>query len=198
MIIIGAGGHGRVIADILIEQGVQDIRFWVDQPVLNLVNGLPVEQRETATKIPVIIGIGDNRTRKRIALENRYTYSLAIHPNANISKFCDIGIGTVCMAGAIINTNARIGQHVIINTGTVIDHDANIADFAHVSPNATLAGNVTIGEGAWIGAGAVVIPGIKIGKWAIVGAGAVVIRDIPDYAVAVGNPAKIFKYNSAE
>lgn len=198
MIIIGAGGHGRVIADIFIRNGIQNICFWVDQPTVQQVNGFPVEQRQTATTIPLIIGIGDNRSRKRIELENSYTYNLAIHAAANISTFCDIGLGTVCMAGAVINANSRIGKHVIINTGAVIDHDAKIGDYAHISPNATLAGNVTIGEGAWVGAGAVVIPGIKIGKWAIIGAGAVVIRDIPDNAVAVGNPAKIIKYNSAE
>jgi acetyltransferase EpsM len=198
MIIIGAGGHARVIADILNEQGIQDICFWVDQPSDSVVNGFAVFKREQESVEAVIIGIGDNRIRERISKENTYQFAIAIHPKAIISKYTEIGLGTVCMAGVILNTNSIIGKHVILNTGAVIDHDALIGDFVHISPNATLAGTVSVGEGSWIGAGATVIQGIKIGKWVTIGAGAVVIKDVPDFAVVVGNPARIIKYNKAE
>ena len=97
------------------------------------------------------------------------------------------------MANAVINPNAKIGKHCIVNTSSVIEHDCIVRDFAHISPGASLAGNVTIEEGAHIGIGASIIQGIKIGQWAIVGAGAVVIKDVPDFATVVGNPTRIIK-----
>ncbi|WP_290794837.1 acetyltransferase [Flavihumibacter sp. UBA7668] len=198
MIIIGSGGHARVIAEILKEQGIWNISFWVDQPSDSIVNEFSVFKREQQSIEEVIIGIGDNRIREKICKNNSYVFTTAIHPKAIISNYCEIGLGTVCMAGVILNTNSVVGKHVILNTGAVIDHDALIGDFVHISPNATLAGAVTVGEGSWIGAGATVIQGIKIGKWAIIGAGAVVIKDVPDFAVVVGNPARIIKYNKSE
>lgn len=97
------------------------------------------------------------------------------------------------MANVSINPSASIGNHCIINTGSIVEHDCVLSDFVHISPKAALAGNVFVGEGTQIGIGAAVIQGIKIGKWVTVGAGAVIIKDIPDYAVVVGNPGKIIK-----
>ena len=100
------------------------------------------------------------------------------------------------MIYAIVNADATIGNHVIINTAALIEHDCTIDDFAHISPKVTLSGNVKIGTGTHVGSGAIVIPGIKIGKWCTIGAGAVFINDIPDGATVIGNPGKIIKYNN--
>jgi acetyltransferase EpsM len=96
--------------------------------------------------------------------------------------------------GAVIQSSSQIGKHVIVNSSSLIDHDCVVGDYAHVAPKTALCGLVSVGEGTLIGVGTVVIPGIKIGKWCVIGAGSVVVKDIPDYAVAVGNPAKVIKY----
>ncbi len=97
------------------------------------------------------------------------------------------------MPKACVNAEVKIGKHCIVNTASVIEHECVIEDFVHISPNATLAGNITVKEGAHIGIGANIIQGVNIGKYAVIGAGAVVISDVPDYAVVVGNPAKLIK-----
>ena len=102
------------------------------------------------------------------------------------------------MAGAVINASVKIGKHCIINTNAVVEHDCILEDYVHVSPSATISGHVKIEEGTHIGASAVVIPSIEIGRWVTVGAGAVVIKNIPDYAIVAGNPAKIIKYKEKE
>ena len=194
MILLGASGHGKVIADILKLSGKIDIIFW-DDDLDAVVPGYSVLCREESTKDELILSIGKNVTRKRIAENSSYTYGTAIHPTAILSGDVQLGSGSVVMAAAIINPGSHVGKHCIINTAAVIDHDAVIEDYVHISPNATLSGNVTIKEGAWVGAGATIIQGISIGRWAIVGAGAVVIKDVPDQAVVVGNPARIIKDN---
>jgi sugar O-acyltransferase (sialic acid O-acetyltransferase NeuD family) len=97
------------------------------------------------------------------------------------------------MQGAIIQADAVVGKHCIVNTGASVDHECVLEDFVHISPHATLCGNVSVGEGAWIGAGATIIPGVKIGAWAVVGAGAVVVRDVEPHTVVAGVPAKVMK-----
>lgn len=104
-----------------------------------------------------------------------------------------MGEGTVVFHHAVIQASAIIGRHCIVNTSSSTDHDCTLEDFVHISPHATLSGNVMVGEGTHIGAGATVIPGITVGKWCVIGAGAVVTEDIPDYATAVGVPARIIK-----
>ena len=197
MIIIGAGGHGRVIAGIIHSCYVEDIIFWDDDPNA-AVEGYVVEPRNDSTTDKVIIGIGNNAIRKRINNTSNFTYGNAFHPRSLVDGYVNIGEGTVIMAGAILNTGFIIGRHVIINTGSILDHDAAIEDYVHISPGAVLTGTVTVKEGAWVGAGAIIIPNITIGKWATVGAGSVVLQDVPDYAVVVGNPARIIKYNQPE
>jgi acetyltransferase EpsM len=195
MIIYGASGHGKVIADILKNKGVSDILFW-DDNLNNLVNGYCLNKPLlTSEKDSVIVAIGDNFVRKGIVDKNTFTYVSAIHPNAIIAENVTIQEGTVVMAGVIINPSTIIGKHCILNSACSIDHDCLLYDFVHVSPNATLSGSVQVGEGSWIGAGATIIHGINIGKWAIIGAGAVILNDVPDYAIIVGNPGKIIKYN---
>lgn len=199
MIIYGASGHGLVILDILKQRGVDKFQFVDDFPKMNWIGGSVLLPREMGNTIDqqAVLAIGANDVRKRIANKYSFNYHRAVHPSAIVAIPTDsLGPGTVIMAGVVINPEVRIGCHVILNTSCSVDHECIVGDFVHISPNATLCGNVKVGEGTHVGAGAVVIQGISIGKWATIGAGAVVIRDVPDYAVVVGNPAVVIKYNS--
>lgn len=190
--LFGAGGHAKVIKDIVDCQGDAVGMFYDDSPHVESIHGVKVCRTADAEIVPpLIIAIGSNAVRQKLA--ERYAalpFARAIHPSAIISSTAQIGEGTVVMQGAIIQTDAAIGRHCIINTGATVDHECRIADYVHISPNATLCGNVHVGEGSWIGAGSTVIPGIKIGRNVVVGAGAVVVRDIPDGVVAYGNPCR--------
>lgn len=197
MIIIGAGGHAKVIAEILEVSGTLAIAFWVDKLEFNKLLDYTVSNRLATSNEDVIVGIGNNSIRKTIVESSQYTFGNAIHPTSIISKRARLGLGNSVMAGAIINSDAIIGDHVIINSGSVIEHDCIVENYVHISPRATLAGSVAVGEGSWIGAGATIIQGVKIGKWATIGAGTVVIKDVPDFAVVVGNPQRIVKYNKS-
>jgi sugar O-acyltransferase (sialic acid O-acetyltransferase NeuD family) len=189
--LIGAGGHAKVIADILIASGRPPTAFLDDTPTQNrilgitVIKGLELPQPDSA----VIVAVGDNATRQRLA--HRYsTFDIAIHPSAVVSRDAEIGPGTVVMAGAVINTGARVGSHCIINTGSIIDHDCLISDFAHIAPGAKLGGNVRVGVGSMVGLGANVIHGRCVGDHTIVGAGSTVVRDVPPRVVAIGSPAR--------
>lgn len=196
VILYGASGHCKVIIDILNLQGIPIELIVDDNPAVVSLVGIPVKLCKKFTKQDnLIIAIGDNLIRKKISQKNSATYFKLIHPKSTISPIATIGNGSVVMAGAIINSDSKIGSHCIINTCALIEHDCTIGDFAHISPKAALAGNVTVGEGTQIGIGAIVVQGIKIGKWATIGAGAVIIKDVPDFAVVVGNPGKIVKFN---
>jgi sugar O-acyltransferase (sialic acid O-acetyltransferase NeuD family) len=196
MILYGASGHGKVVAEILRDNGINGIVFCDDNPDARLIG-------ETVTSIDahiesndVIVTVGLNHIRKNIVLRNlSLKYSRAIHSRAVVSPSANILEGTVVMAGAIINTDSTIGKHVIINSGAVVEHDCEISDFVHVSPNATLCGGVKVGEGTWIGAGSTIKNGVKIGNWSVIGAGAVVVSDIPDNKIYVGNPARCASEN---
>jgi sugar O-acyltransferase (sialic acid O-acetyltransferase NeuD family) len=200
--LLGASGHAKVIIEILelqneIVGGLCDqnpeIRFLFDYPVsINLPKQFKIDDDK------LIVSIGNNSIRKKLVLENNFKYCSAIHPNTSISKRTIISEGTVVMSGVCVNSETRIGMHCIINTNSSIDHDCILENFVHVSPNAALAGNVFVGEGTHIGIGASIIQGIKIGNWATIGAGAVIIKDVPDYAVVVGNPGRIIKYNKQD
>lgn len=194
----GASGHGKVILDILQSTG-QSVEFVYDdyskQPSLLDVPVVPGAGLDSKNIDSLILSIGNNKVRKRLAKQLNVTFANAIHPTAILSKHVVIGEGTVVMAGVKVNPDAVIGKHCILNTGAVVEHDCKIGDFAHLSPSVALAGNVTVGEGTHVGIGSCVIQGITIGKWVTIGAGAVIINDVPDYAVVVGNPGKIIKYN---
>ena len=192
----GASGHSKVIIDILNCNSVTIKAIIDDNPKTDTILGLPVIKNTDTdfSKVQhMIISIGNNKVRERISNQIKVDYVNAIHPTAILSKTVTLGKGTVIMAGAIVNPDVTIGNHCIINTGAVVEHDCHIADFVHISPSVSLAGNVIVGQGTHIGIGAIVIQGIKIGKWATIGAGAIIIKDIPDYAVVVGNPGKIIK-----
>lgn len=198
VILYGASGHCKVIIDILNLRSVSIEQIVDDNETTKSVVGIPVVLPKGFTQQDnLFIAIGDNLTRKKISKNNGANYISIIHPQTIISPNATIEKGTVVMAGAIIHSDSTIGRHCIINTRAIIEHDCSIGDYAHISPKASLAGNVTVGEGTQIGMGAIIIQGIKIGKWVTVGAGTVVIRDIPDFAVIVGNPGKIIKYRDA-
>ncbi|MFR9669534.1 MAG: acetyltransferase [Rikenellaceae bacterium] len=198
MYLYGASGHAKVILDILRANEVKVTALIDDNRELSSLSGFPVLHNKRTDISPLIISIGNNEIRKKIATTLVAEYAVAIHPSAIISDSVTIGCGSVVMQGAIIQIDSKIGEHTIINSGASIDHDCKIGSFTHIAPHSTLCGDVTVGEGAWIGAGATVIQGIKIGKWATVGAGAVVIKDVPDYAVVAGVPAKVIKYKNQE
>lgn len=199
--IFGASGHAKVIIDILLTNSFSIASILDDHPKVSFLFDIPVIHFKDfiiKDKDKLIIAIGDNLIRKKVVEKNNFKFYRAIHPDATVSKFAAIAEGTVVMPKAVINAAATIGKHCIINSRSVVEHDCVLEDYVHISPNASLAGNVIVGEGSQIGIGASVIQGVKIGKWATVGAGTVILNDVPDYAVIVGNPGKIIKYNSIE
>ncbi|MBO7537932.1 MAG: acetyltransferase [Prevotella sp.] len=195
MYLYGAGGHARVVRDILESQGLKvsgiyddnlDVAKWMENEVSHELN--------TDDEIIVCIGKAENRKTVVERLQQLgMKFGTAIHQSAIVSPFAEIGEGSVLMAGTIVNSGSRIGRHCIINTGAVVEHECLTGDYVHISPHATLCGSLTIGEGSWIGAGAVVVQGVKVGKWSIIGAGSVVLKDIPDGVVAYGNPCKVIR-----
>ncbi len=189
----GAGGHAKVIIDILKENNITVSSVYDDDKSLTKLVDIPVIHDRL--KNPTIISIGNNTVRKKIVdkLGSSTSYTKAISTKSIISDTVKIGEGTVVMQGAIIQSSASIGKHTIVNTGATIDHDCIIGDFVHIAPGCNLCGNVQVGEGALIGAGSVIIPGIKIGKWSVVAAGSVVFKDIGDNVLAIGNPCRVIK-----
>jgi sugar O-acyltransferase (sialic acid O-acetyltransferase NeuD family) len=194
MILYGASGHAKVIADILKANGIDITKLFDDNDQIKSLSGINVV-KPYQTKEKLIISIGNNAIRKKIVETNNFRYGVAIHPTAIVSPSAVIGEGTVVMQGAIIQADAIIGKHCIINTGATVDHECKIEDYAHISPNSSLCGNVKVGEGSWIGAGTTIIPGIKIGSWSTIGAGSTVINNINSNMVAVGCPCKIIRNN---
>ncbi len=192
MYLLGASGHAKVIIDILKSQGIDIDALYDDNENICELLGMPVLHQKKIGS-PLIISIGNNKIRKRLAEELNLEYGTAIHSTSIISPFATIDAGSVVMQGAIIQSGAKVGKHCIINTGATVDHDCEVQDYVHISPNSTLCGNVFVGEGTHIGAATVVLPGVKIGKWSVIGAGSVVTKDIPDHVLAVGNRCKIIK-----
>ncbi|MEG1581069.1 MAG: acetyltransferase [Bacteroidaceae bacterium] len=192
MYLYGASGHAKVIMDILKASNITIDALIDDNIELTNVLGIKVLHEQIDCS-PLIISIGGNFIRKRIAESLNVAFGTAIHPTAIISEYATIHVGSVVMQGAIIQSCTTIGKHCIVNTGASVDHECVIEDYVHISPHATLCGNVVIGEGTWIGAGATIIQGVKIGKWCIIGAGSIVTKDIPDGVLAVGNRCKVIK-----
>lgn len=195
LIIIGASGHGKVIADIAVRNGYTDIVFLDDDERLTECAGFPVigKIREVNSfDGDKIVAIGNAKIREHFQTP-LYDIVTLIHPDSVVSRRVSIGIGTVVMAGAVINSDAVIGEGCIINTGSSVDHDCKIDSYAHISVGAHVAGTCTIGKRTWIGAGATVSNNINICSDCMIGAGAVVIKDVEETGTYIGVPAKRVK-----
>lgn len=195
--IVGASGHGKVIADIAKNNGYKEIVFLDDNRKRYDCGGYPVIGVSSDVKTidaDVIVGIGNANIRKRIqeSVPDEKLVTL-IHPNAVVAEDVIIGIGTVVMAGAVINPGTRIGKGCIINTCSSVDHDCHVDDYVHVAVGSHLCGNVSVESGTWIGAGATVINNIIVCSECMIGAGAVVIKNIIEKGTYVGVPAGRFK-----
>lgn len=198
LIIVGAGGHGKSVADNAFKNGYTDICF-VDDHEEGDCMGIPVIarceklERLNDGKTDFVIGIGENAIRKKIAEEYDVNWVTLIHPSAQIALNVTIGKGTVVMAGAVVNACSSVGKHCIVNTGAIIEHDNTIEDYAHISPSAALSGTVHIGECTHIGIGASVCNNIDICGDCVIGGGSVVVKDIVNKGTYIGVPAKIKK-----
>ena len=198
LVIVGAGGHGRVIADNAWKNGYTDICF-VDDSATGTCLGFPIvgtcaellSLNDGSTGF--VIGIGNNAIRKQIAERYDVPWATLIHPSVQIGLHVSIGEGTVVMAGAVVNANATIGSHCIINTGAIVEHDNVIGDYVHISPNAVLGGSVQVGEQTHIGIGATVRNNITICSGCVIGAGAVVVKNIGECGSYIGVPAEKMK-----
>lgn len=193
VIAIGAGGHAKVIVDIILKSGDIVIGF-LDDRVCTSVLDIPILGKiEDCIKYlssHFIIAIGDNYTRKRIAQCYCLDYYTAIHPSANIGINVEIGEGCCVMAGSIINTSSKIGKHCVINTGAIVEHDNILEDYVHISPNATLGGTVKIGELSHVGLSATIKNNTCITSECVIGAGSVILNNIESSGIYVGIPAR--------
>lgn len=197
--VLGASGHGKVVAEIAELNGYQNITFFDDRwPSLTSVELWNVSG-DTAALLAaaseydvVVVAIGHNATRcakQRELSAAGANFDLLAHPSAVISKYANIKAGTVVMANAVVNPFSHIGASCIINTSSVVEHDCRLAEGVHISPNASLAGGVEVGENSWIGIGSQVKQLVVVGCNAVVGAGSTVINHIPDFQTVVGSPA---------
>jgi UDP-perosamine 4-acetyltransferase len=210
---LGAGGHAKVVIDILRNAGIYEPvglldsraemwgRSWCGVPVLG---GDDLLRAGESPASHFFLGLGSTGAAPaRVRLHQRamaagFQAASAIHPRAVVAGSAQLGGGPTIMAGAIINPDVRLGDNVIVNTGAIIEHDCRIGDHVHVAPGARLAGDVRVGSGAHIGIGATVLQGIRIGSASIVGAGAVVVRDVPDGVVVAGVPARVLRPRAPE
>jgi sugar O-acyltransferase (sialic acid O-acetyltransferase NeuD family) len=199
LLIIGAGGHGRVVADIAIKMNKwQQIAFLDDDR--NILSSMGIEiigkSNDYLTYIndyDIFVAIGNNKRREIMLSQLSIagaSIPILIHPSAIIGEKVEVGTGTVVMAMAVINCCSRIGEGCIVNTGATIDHDNVIEDYVHISPGAHLAGTVRIGKGTSLGIGSLVSNNLNITNNSIIGAGTVVIRDIIETGTYVGVPAR--------
>ena len=195
IIIIGAGGHGKVVADIASKNEYDEILFLDDSHTENeLVIDRVSNFEKYIDSADIFVAIGNSILREKIICDlikhNAIIPSL-IHPDAIISDDVKIGYGTVIMAGVVINANASIGNGVIVNTCSSVDHDCLVNDYCHISVGAHLCGTVKVGKHTWIGAGATVSNNIDICSNCMIGAGAVVVKDIKEAGTYIGVPAKL-------
>ena len=195
LIIIGAGGHGKVVADNALKNGYKTICF-IDDHAKGEVAGFPVIgtsehiERFNDGNTDFIIGIGNNDVRKMIAQTYNVNWATIVHPSAQVAFNVEIGKGTVVMANAVINVCATIGEHCIINTGSIIEHDNVIENYVHISPSAALGGTVRVGANSHVGIGAAVSNNIDICSGCTIGAGAVVVKNIIEKGIYIGVPAR--------
>lgn len=205
VLILGAGGHGQVVADILCRmrdagETILPVGFLDDDPDLPgqhkcgvSVLGSMADLRLFAHDA-LVVAIGNNRIRQQVVQTwqaQGEKFITARHPTAVIAPDVSISPGCMICANVVINPGTVIGSHVILNTACTIDHHNQIRDFAHIAPGVHLGGDVQVGTGSLIGIGSIITPQTQIGEWCTVGAGAVVLHDLPDSVTAVGVPAHL-------
>jgi len=204
LVIFGAGGHAKVVADAARLIGFELIGFVDHEPRLQgtRVLGMPVVGDEHELKAfdhascAVIVAVGDNAQREALVerlMSQDMSFATIIHPSAVISSPAALGDGTVVLAGAVVNSGAVVGCHCIVNTMASVDHDCVIDDFTHLSPGVHLAGGCRLGRSVHVGIGACVVPNCSIGARTIVGAGAAVTQNIPSDVTAIGVPARVLE-----
>ena len=196
--VIGAGGHGRVVAEAA--AGFYDtIAFLDDAPATTVIDGCSVRGKFADLSLlageyeSAIVAVGDNKLRIELlnrASESGFDLISVIHPSAVVSRFAEVGRGCAVLAHGFIGPGATLGAACIVNNAATVDHDCKLGDGVHVSPGANVAGGARIGSRSWIGIGAAVREGVEIGKDVMVGAGAAVVTDIPDNSMVVGVPAR--------
>ena len=203
-IIVGCGGHGRVVLDILMNAGGHHVVGFVDSERLLIgrridgvkVLGHPDDLSTLRSAFDIdcgIVAVGDNGARRSLAhgIERAGLRLInAIHPSANLAHNVTLGRNIVVAAGALVCAHCQIGDSVILNTGCIVDHESMIGTATHVCPGARLAGRVTVESGAFVGIGATITQSLRIGYESVIGAGAVVIRDVPPMTTVVGVPAR--------
>lgn len=202
LLIIGASGHGKVVADIASKmEKWSDIAFLDDDqsktsilnfPVINSTNAI----KEYIHEYDIFVAIGNNKTRKKLISECEHlgaTLPILVHPSAIIGMDVHIGFGSVIMANSVINASTVIGVGCIINTSVSVDHDNKIGNYVHISPGAHLAGTIRVGDNCWIGAGAILRNNITLGENIVIGMSAAVIHDIQDEGTYIGIPARKMK-----
>lgn len=204
--IVGASGHGKVVADIAEQLGFK-VKFYDDAyPSKTHIEHWPIygscadlialNNAGNKRDIKVIVAIGNNQIRQQkveLLQQNNFNLITLIHPTAVISQYAAIAAGTVVFAGAVINAFAKVGVGCIINTAAVVEHDCSINDFTHICPNTALAGGVIVGSKSWVGIGSQVKQLITIGDNCLIGAGSTVVKNIPDNVTAFGSPAAVIK-----
>jgi sugar O-acyltransferase (sialic acid O-acetyltransferase NeuD family) len=212
VLILGAGGHGRVVLDILLASRRHEVVGFLDNNAAihgRRIDGLPVHGEidrlsEIAAELDVqgaIVAIGDNGVRRGVArLVDQTDLELisAVHPSSTLAHNAAIGRNTVIAAGVVVCAHCQIGDSVILNTGCIIDHQTVICEGCHVCPGVRIAGRVLVESGAFLGIGATVVPKVTLGYESIVGAGSVVIEDVPAMTTVVGVPARAIKSACAD
>jgi len=194
MLLHGASGHAKVISSILRAAGQEVTAIFDDDLGKKNLGDIPVVgvyDSDFQPAAQLIISIGYNDIRRKVAGRIHHRFGTAIHPSALVDETASIGEGTVIMHGAIVQADARLGRHAIVNTAATVDHDCVLGDFVHLAPGVVLCGGVRVGEGTLIGAGSVVAPNLTIGTNCMIAAGSVVTTHIPDGATARGNPARV-------
>lgn len=199
LIVVGAGGHAKVVVATARAAGFRvlaivddDVARW-GTSVLGVPVSGPIARTLDDAGASAVLAIGNNAVRRALATAGRCDFVSVIHPSAIIEPSVGLGVGSVVFARAVIQPDCTIGPHAIVNTGASIDHDCVLGTAVHVAPGTRLAGNVTLGDEVFVGIGAVIIPGVTIGPRTTIGAGAAVVCDLPAGIIAVGVPARILR-----
>lgn len=193
--LIGAGGHSREVADLIVACGHEIVGFYDNSASGDhRPTGLPIVHDLGALDADAVtIAVGDTTARADLfatIVAGDHAVATLVHPSACVSGYAQIGDGTQVMQNAVVNSAALVGQNVILNVGCFIAHDCVVKSHSHIAPGALMSGGSSVGERCLIGAGSILLPGVKVGDGAVVGAGAVVTHDVPAGQSVAGVPAR--------